>query len=204
MGRGFVSREERGWGTRRTCDIGCVLEFLVISAPAGRVDQAAGDARDEQLVGDGKLNDRVERFFPRREHRVEFLCLRDRAGEPVEHKAAKSKPHFNSHSKLLRRETTYPFLHCLLFSSWSRIIPTMMSSETSPPASMIFFASTPSDVFFDTCSRSMSPVARWHTQNSSRIRGACVPFPVTHHTQQIKKKKKKRASSVTGRGKETE
>ena len=73
---------------------------------------------------------------------------------------------------------TYPFLHCLLFSSWSRIIPTMISSETSPPASMIFFASTPSDVFFDTCSRSMSPVARWHTQNSSRIRGACVPFPV--------------------------
>ena len=72
----------------------------------------------------------------------------------------------------------HPFLHCLLFSSWSRIMPTMMSSETSPPASMIFLASTPSVVFFDTCSRSMSPVARWHTQNSSRIRGACVPLPI--------------------------
>jgi hypothetical protein len=26
----------------------------------------------------------------------------------------------------------------------------------------------------------MSPVARWHTQNSSRIRGACVPLPVAN------------------------
>ena len=93
-GKRFRQQGVTGWGTRRTCDIGCVLEFLVISAPAGGVDQAAGDTRDEQLVGDGKLNDRVERFFPRREHRVEFLCLRDRAGEPVKHKAAKSKPHF--------------------------------------------------------------------------------------------------------------
>lgn len=76
---------------------------------------------------------------------------------------------------------TYPFLHALLFSSWSLIIPTMMSSLTRPPASMIFLASIPSFVFLVTCSRSMSPVARWHTQKSSRIRGACVPFP-THPT----------------------
>ena len=81
---------------------------------------------------------------------------------------------------------TYPFLHALLFSSWSRIMPTMISSETSPPASMIFLASTPSAVFFATWSRSISPVARWQTQNSSRIRGACVPLPIhtnKHHQQ---------------------
>ena len=62
-------------------------------------------------------------------------------------------------------------------------MPTMMSSETSPPASMIFFASTPRGVFFVTCSRSMSPVARWHTQNSSRIRGAWVPLPAHGDSQ---------------------
>ena len=87
---------------------------------------------------------------------------------------------------------TYPFLHALLFSSWSRIMPTMISSETSPPASMIFLASTPNDVFFVTCSRSISPVARWQTQNSSRIRGACVPLPIhTTNTQHQQMKEKK-------------
>lgn len=75
-------------------------------------------------------------------------------------------------------KNTHPFLQPLLFSSWSLIMPTMMSSLTSPPASMIFFASLPSLVCFWTCSRNMSPVARWQTQNSSRMRGACVPLPV--------------------------
>jgi len=92
----------------------------------------------------------------------------------------KAVENFLKKRKAMKVAFAYPFLQALFFSSWSRIMPTMMSSETSPPASMIFLASTPSDVFFATCSRSMSPVARWHTQNSSRIRGACVPLPVTH------------------------
>jgi hypothetical protein len=74
-------------------------------------------------------------------------------------------------------QLTHPFRQALLFSSCSLIIPTMISSLTRPPASMIFFACTPSGVFWATCSRNMSPVARWHTQNSSRILGACVPLP---------------------------
>ena len=68
----------------RVCD---VLELPVVGAPAGGVDETAGDARDEELVGDGELDDRVERLFARGEHRVEFFGLRDRAREAVEHKA---------------------------------------------------------------------------------------------------------------------
>ena len=75
-------------------------------------------------------------------------------------------------------KATYPFLQALLFSSWSLIMPTTMSSPTRPPASMTFFASTPSFVLRETWSRSKSPVAMWQTQNSSRMRGACVPLPV--------------------------
>ena len=58
----------------------------MVGAPAGGVDEAPGDARDEELVGDGELYDRVERLFPGSEHRVEFLRLRDRAREAVENK----------------------------------------------------------------------------------------------------------------------
>jgi hypothetical protein len=68
----------------RVCD---VLELPVVGATAGGVDETAGDARDEELVGDGELDDRVERLFARSEHRVEFFGLRDRAREAVEHKA---------------------------------------------------------------------------------------------------------------------
>lgn len=48
---------------------------------------------------------------------------------------------------------------------------------------MIFLASTPSGVFFVTCSRSMSPVARWHTLYFSRMLGACVPLPAMKQSQ---------------------
>lgn len=52
-----------------------------------------------------------------------------------------------------------------------------MSSLTRPPRSIIFLASMPRGVFWMTCSRSMSPVAKWQTQYFSLIRGACVPLP---------------------------
>ena len=42
-----------------------------------------------------------------------------------------------------------------------------ISSETSLPGSMIHFASTLNGIFFMTCSRGMSPVARWQMQNLS-------------------------------------
>ena len=78
-----------------------------------------------------------------------------------------------------KRNQPHPFLQALLFSNWSLIIPTRISSSKSAPASMTFLACRPSSVFWAICSRSMSPVARWQTQNSSRIRGACVPLPAS-------------------------
>jgi hypothetical protein len=66
---------------------GDVLELPVVSSSAGGVDETPGDTRDEELVGDGEFYDRVERLFPQREHRVEFLRLRYRARETVENKA---------------------------------------------------------------------------------------------------------------------
>jgi len=64
-----------------------VLEFPVVRASTGGVDEAPRDTRDEELVGDLELDDRIEHLFPRGEHRVEFLCLRDRTRETVERKA---------------------------------------------------------------------------------------------------------------------
>ena len=77
----------------------------------------------------------------------------------------------------LRRFSTHPFLQDLLVSNCSLIMPTIISSETRPPASIIFFASIPRAVFLWTCSRSISPVAKWQTQYLSRMLGACVPLP---------------------------
>lgn len=72
---------------------------------------------------------------------------------------------------------THPFLHSRLLSSSLLIMLTMMSSDTSPPWSMIFFACLPSSVLAATCARSMSPVARWQHEYLSFIRGAWVPLP---------------------------
>ena len=142
-----------------------VLEFSVICAPTGRVDEASCDTRDEELVRDDEFYGRVERLSARGEHRVQLFSLRNCTRETIEYKARKHEKRErerdeNRENGETRRKRTHPFLHALLFSSWSRIMPTMMSSETSPPASIIFFASTPSGVFLTTCSRSMSPVAR--------------------------------------------
>lgn len=172
------------------------LEFLVVCPAASGVNETASDTGDEKLVRDDELDYRVELLFAGLEHGVKLLSLRDCAREAVEDEATKGQTvscifrqynpqHLSTRdagSTPLRGipdmdKGTHPFLQALLFSSWSLIMPTMMSSLTSPPASMIFFASCPSWVCFWTCSRSMSPVARWQTQNSSRMRGACVPLP---------------------------
>lgn len=64
-----------------------VPELSVVGAPAGGVDQATRDARNEELVRDLELGYRVQRLFPRSEHRVEFLGLWDRTWETVEYEA---------------------------------------------------------------------------------------------------------------------
>src|SRR5688572_15583439 len=53
----------------------------------------------------------------------------------------------------------------------------MMSSETRWPASITFFAATPSGVPAFTAARSMSPVEIWGMPNFSRMKFACVPLP---------------------------
>lgn len=70
--------------------------------------------------------------------------------------------------------STHPPLHRLLDSSWSLIMPIIISSLTRPPASMISFAFFPSSVPCETCSLNMSPVAKWQTWllYFSRILGA--------------------------------
>ena len=48
------------------------------------MNEAAGNTRDEQLVGDHELDDRVELLLPRLKHGIKLLSLRDRPREPVE------------------------------------------------------------------------------------------------------------------------
>lgn len=59
----------------------------------------------------------------------------------------------------------------------SSIRPTTISSETSAPASMAFFASMPIGDLAATAARSISPVARWHRQCSFLMTGDWVPLP---------------------------
>ena len=63
------------------------VKQLVVAAAARRVDEAAGDAGDEQLVRDLELHDMVKVLVALLEHVIELLGLRRRAGEAVEHKA---------------------------------------------------------------------------------------------------------------------
>lgn len=72
---------------------------------------------------------------------------------------------------------THPSEHSGLVSSCDLIMPMTISSDTRPPWSMIFLASLPRSVPRLTSSRSMSPVARWHTLYASLILGAWVPLP---------------------------
>lgn len=129
--------------------------------------------------------------------------MRDCSWEAVEDEAAQlESARVSCHSIPVH---AYPFLHSWLFSnSWS-IMFTMISSDTRPPWSMIFFACRPSSVFLVTCARSMSPVActarqldrmtntsllkdartRWQTQYLSFILGACVPLPTSTNQHSV-------------------
>ncbi len=123
------------------------------------MDQTASDAGYQETVVDLKLDGVLEGLALVCEHAVELLGLGHGSWEAVEDETgglsvdALARSNFSTLS-------TYPFLHSLLFSSWSRIMFTMMSSDTSFPSSIIFFACLPSSVFAATCARSMSPVAR--------------------------------------------
>src|SRR6266850_3790428 len=80
----------------------------------------------------------------------------------------------------------YPFLQSRSFSR-SLTRPMMMSSETSWPASMTFFAATPSGVPALTAARSMSPVEICGIPNFSQMKPACVPLPAPGGPRRIKR-----------------
>lgn len=55
----------------------------MVRPPAGRVDEAARYAGDEQLILDPEFNDMIEFLLSIREHRVKLLGLGDGTREPV-------------------------------------------------------------------------------------------------------------------------
>ena len=123
------------------------------------MNEAAGDTGDEEIVVDLHLNGVIKAPLARfLEHGVEALGLRDGTGETVKDKSG-GTVRKQGYRDVLGFKSTYPFLHSVLFSSSFLIMPTMISSLTRPPASMIFLASRPSGVFLATWDRSMSPVA---------------------------------------------
>lgn len=142
------------------------------------MDETAGDAADEEVVGDEELDRVVEVLLLGLEHRVELLSLGNGAGEAIEDEPALSSSALAHPSEERWGGGTHPSEHSLFSSSCCWIMPTMISSLTSPPWSMIFFACLPRSVPCLTCSRSMSPVARWQTLYASLMLGAWVPLPV--------------------------
>ncbi len=182
VGHVLLGRVDCGGGRPQSLAVGASarsppgLTLAVVAPARGGVDETASDARNKEPVRHLELERLVELLLLGREHAVEFFCLNDRAGEAVEDEAA---PRADELPRPLRaaRRTTHPLLHSLLVSSWSLIMPIMISSLTSPPASIIFLASLPRAVCCATWVRSMSPVARWQTQYFFWRLGAWVPLP---------------------------
>lgn len=67
---------------------GC--EFLVVGAAGGRVDEAAGDAVNEQRVGDVEVEDAVDGRPTACQHLVELLRLCHVAREAVQDESCTS------------------------------------------------------------------------------------------------------------------
>jgi hypothetical protein len=65
------------------------VEDLVVGAAGGGVDEAAGDARDEEAVVDLQFNGVLERLLGCAEHAVELFGLGYCAGESVEDEAVR-------------------------------------------------------------------------------------------------------------------
>lgn len=63
------------------------VEDLVVGATRGGVDEAASDARNEQIVVDLELDCVLQRLRLAGQHLVELLRLRDRPGEAIEDEA---------------------------------------------------------------------------------------------------------------------
>lgn len=55
------------------------------------MDKTTGDARNEELVVNLELDDRVKLLFAGLKHAIKFLSLGNRPWETVEHKATKKR-----------------------------------------------------------------------------------------------------------------
>lgn len=55
------------------------------------MNEATGDTRDEKLVVDDELNDRVDLLLASSQHRVQLLSLGNRPWETVEDKAKRKE-----------------------------------------------------------------------------------------------------------------
>lgn len=76
----------------------CLLKFLVVCSARGRVDQAASDTGDKQVVIDDEFNDRVQRLLSLFKHVVQLFSLRNSAGETVKNESVNQK--INKTSKI--------------------------------------------------------------------------------------------------------
>lgn len=62
-------------------------ELLVVGATGGDVDQATGDAGDEEVVVDGELDNGVQGLLLVLQHGIQLLSLDNSAGESIENES---------------------------------------------------------------------------------------------------------------------
>lgn len=115
------------------------------------MDETASDTRHQEGVVDFELNGVLQVLAAGRKHGIETIGLGNSAWEAIKDETVR---------RTIRRRSIaspcdgcgiiYPFLHSALFSSSFWIMPTTISSDTSPPSSMIFFAARPSGVLAAT------------------------------------------------------
>lgn len=65
------------------------LEFSMVRASTGRMDQTPSNPRDEKMVNDRQLDDVVQFLLAILEHRIELLGLRNSAWKTVQHEPAR-------------------------------------------------------------------------------------------------------------------
>ena len=128
------------------------IELDVVGAARGGVHAAPAHALDDLVVGHVDLEHVVDRARrPPSSLRPAGWCAGSRRTDSP-----------CAQSGCFRRSLTRPM---------------MMSSETSWPASITFFAARPSGVPALTAARSMSPVEICGMPNFSLMKFACVPLP---------------------------
>ena len=127
------------------------------------MNESTSDPGNQEGIRDSELDSVIEGSFGSFQHGVQLGCLGDSSWETIKDESeishspvawfmnSKKEEEKGEERVGMKRETqlslllekTYPSLHSWLDANSSLIMPTIISSDTRSPRSIIFFASLP-------------------------------------------------------------